>query len=414
MRRILIASIAAVLLPATFSTSGTVAADPQAVVQDQMQRQDPDTPAQDNAPGAERGDVPALHAIHLNADGAVISAPGKSTAARAVGVLSKNRDPASIRMLSEMSDVLEHEPVQILPVLGKGPVHNVASLIYSGSIELAILPADVLAYLEAEGALFPGAKNVVSAVGRLYDEEFHLLARREIGSIEQLAGRRVAIDRAESPSHITAKMVFGALGVRIEPVAIDASRALERLKKRDIAAMVLVERKPARLFYDLNVDDRLHFLPVRMTPKLLTIYEQAEIRPADYPLLIPAGESGRGRPITTLKVGRVLAAFNWAPESDRFPAVQSAVEAIVRSQPTLKSPGHHPAWQESDLAQPVPGWTPYAGLNALAAMPTAPAGAREGFAGGPASVEGNADLRNADQLFREFLLWRERRATQRR
>jgi hypothetical protein len=370
--------------------------------------------SQDNAAGAERGNVSAPDAMQVNADGAVISAPAKRSVASTVGVLSADRDPDSIRMLSEMADALENEPVQVLPVIGKGPIHNVASLIYSSGIDFAVLPADVLAYLEAEGVFLPKAKSVISAVGRLGDEEFHLLAQREIGSIEQLAGRRVAIDRADSPSHITAMMVFGALGVQIEPVALDSSRALERLKKRDIAAMVLVRRKPARLFYDLNVEDRLHFLPVRMTPKMLTIYEQAEIRPADYPLLIPAGETGRGRPIATLRVGRVLAAFNWAPESDRFPVVQSVVEAVLRSQPALKSAGHHPNWRESDLAQPVPGWTRYAGLNALAATPEPPAGAREGSAGVPASVEGSPDLRNADQLFREYLLWRERNAPQRR
>jgi hypothetical protein len=375
----------------------------------------PDTSVPGKAsPGAEHDDLSAPGGMRVNADGAVISAPGKRDLARTVGVLSADRDPDSIRMLGELADALENVPVQVLPVIGKGPIHNVVNMLYSSGIDFAVLPADVLAYLEAEGVLMPGAKNVISAVGRLYDEEFHLLAQRDIGSIEQLAGRRVAIGEADSPSHITAEMVFRALGVQIEPVEIDPVRALERLRKRDISAMVLVQRKPARLFYDLHVEDRLHFLPVSMTPNLLAIYEQAQIRPADYPLLIPAAEAGRGRPIATLKVSRVLAAFNWAPESDRFPVVQSFAEAHLRSQPALKSAGRHPNWRQTDLAQPVPGWTPYAGPNALTAISPRPNGTRKERAGAPAPIEGILDLRNTDQLYREYLRWRERDAPVRR
>lgn len=331
----------------------------------------------ESAAGTARGHVPALEGLQVNADGAVIAAPGKRELARAVGVLSAGDDPNATRMLGEMADALANEPIKILPVIGRGPIPNVVDMIQLDGIDFAVLPADVLTYLEAEGVFLPQAKNVIRAVGRLYDEEFHLLARRKIGAIQKLAGQRVAIDVPGSASFITAQLVFGLLGVQMEPVAIDPGRALEQLRKGDIAAMVLVARKPARLFHDLNVEDQLHFLPVSMTPSLRALYAPAQIRPADYPLLIRGGEAGRGRPIATLSVGRVLAVYNWAPESDRFPAVQAFVEAITRNLPTLKAAGRSPDWREANFAQPVPGWPRYAGLDAPATTPAQPAGAAE-------------------------------------
>jgi len=102
-------------------------------------------------------------------------------------------------------------------------------------------------------------------------------------------------------------VLFQALKINVQPVLFDPASAIQQLRQGEIAAIVHVAKSPARLFFNMNWDDRVHFLAIPFTQEISRIYLPAVLAPADYPMLIRGGEAGRGTPIATVAVPIVLA-----------------------------------------------------------------------------------------------------------
>jgi hypothetical protein len=239
--------------------------------------------------------------------------------------------------------------LRIAPPAGQGPVQNVIDLLNLRRADTAIVPSDVLAYLR-DGRL-PGPDSSIAYIKQLDQEEVHILARQNITSIADLAGKKVNFDLRDSRSFITASVLFRALRINVQPVSLDQSRALQQLRQGEIAATVHVAKSPARLFFDLNWDDGVHFLPVPFTQEVSRAYLPARLAPADYPLLIGGGEAGRGDPIATVAVPIVLAVNTRALETegtrDNSQLIDAASARVITRQGSTSRP---------DLATEVPGW----------------------------------------------------------
>jgi len=180
--------------------------------------------------------------------------------------------------------------LRIAPLAGQGPVQNVIDLLKLRGPDAAIVPSDVLPYLQ-DGRL-ADAGSSIAYIRKLDQEEVHILARQDISSIADLAGKKVNFDLRDSRSFITASVLFRALGINVQPVSLDQPRALQQLRQGEIAATVHVAKSPARQFFDLNWDDGVHFLPVPFTQEVSRTYLPSRLAPADYPLLIGGGEAG--------------------------------------------------------------------------------------------------------------------------
>jgi uncharacterized protein len=333
-----------------------------------------------------------------------LEGPGERGKTAAVGVLSRGSDESSIRMINDLVTVLYGESFRVMPVVGRGPVPNIGDILYMKGIDAAIVPTDVLAYLR-RARLYPEAENSIRYIAKLYDEELHVLARRDIASIADLAGKPVNVDARGSGTNVTASLVFDALQVRIEPTSFEQPVALEMLKRGEIAALVYVTGKPARLFYDLNQQDGLHFLPVPRTPELLRTYVPARLGIEDYPLLIGSGEAGRGQPIETVAVSAVMAIYNWAPGSDRYRAASQFCTAFFRNVAALQIPPRHPKWKEVDLTAEVPGWQRFGPAEAWIAGAPEASGAPTTRERRERSPPERTPSQASDPWFQEFRRW---------
>lgn len=189
-------------------------------------------------------------------------------------------------------------------------------------------------------------------ITKLYDEEVHILARRDIERVEDLAGQPVNVDLGGSGTAMTASLIFGSLGVQVQPVHSPQDLALERLRRGEIAALVYVAGKPARLFSNLRNEEGLHLLSLPLAPPLLQTYLPASIRNADYPNLV-----AEGSPVQTVAVGAVLAVYAWKPNTERYVKVVRFLERFNQKFPELLQPPRHPKWREVNLTAQVPGWT---------------------------------------------------------
>jgi hypothetical protein len=239
--------------------------------------------------------------------------------------------------------------LRIAPLAGQGPVQNVVDLFNFRRADAAIVPSDVLPYLRDGG--IPGVGASIAYIEKLDQEEVHILARQDIASIADLAGKKVNFDLRDSRAFITGSVLFRALKINVQPVSLDQPRALQQLRQGEIAATVYVAKSPARLFFDLNWDDHVHFLPVPYTEEVSRTYLPAHLAPADYPLLIGGGEAGRGVPIATVAVPIVLAVNTRALEAKENRDVSQFTDAT-----SARAVARQGSRSRSDLAMEVPGW----------------------------------------------------------
>jgi uncharacterized protein len=69
-------------------------------------------------------------------------------------------------------------------------------------IDLAILQDDVMNYAKQQN-LFSGIESRMMYIAKLYNEEFHLLARSEIKTLADLANQKVNVDVRGGGTEVT-------------------------------------------------------------------------------------------------------------------------------------------------------------------------------------------------------------------
>ena len=241
----------------------------------------------------------------------------------------------------------------MVPVVGKGSLGNLIDLKLLRGIDMAILQTDVLDYAR-EQKLFTGIEASITYITKLYNEELHLLARPEIKSIADLANRKVNDDLRDSGTAITTNRLFDLLKLTVTLTNDAQEVALEKLRHGEIAALAFVAGKPAPLFRDLNGDDGLHFVAFPFNTAITAAYVPTRLTAADYPRLVP-----QDRPVDTIAVGAVLVAAGLQQAPERYRNVANFVDAFFIGLHSLLEPGHHPKWQEVNLAAELAGWRRY-------------------------------------------------------
>src|SRR3954452_15961698 len=223
-----------------------------------------------------------------------------------VGIISGGPDGTYIRIAADLAAVLDDgDALRVLAILGKGSLQNISDILVLRGVDIGIVQSDVLAYARRE-KLLPGVDSLIQYIAKLYDEEVHVLARKEIGRIEDLAGKPVNVDVRGSGTAMTASLLFDALGIPVDVRHDPQDSAMERLRRGEIAALVYVAGKPARLFGGIAAESGLKLLPVPAPPALLETYLPAKFLPADSSRLV--SECGT---VETITVRAVMAVYAW-------------------------------------------------------------------------------------------------------
>jgi TRAP-type uncharacterized transport system substrate-binding protein len=110
----------------------------------------------------------------------------------------------SVRIAQDLAKLINDGATRrILPVIGIGSMQNITDLKLLHGIDVAILQTDVVDYAKQQN-LFPGIESWLTYFARLYNEEFHLLARPEIKSVADLADHKVSVDVHGAGTAVTA------------------------------------------------------------------------------------------------------------------------------------------------------------------------------------------------------------------
>lgn len=290
------------------------------------------------APGALAAPAPVPQTQAANNKGVVELETGSSAG-------------GSVRIAEDLANLVDDGATRrVLPVVGKGALQNLIDLRLLHGIDIAIIQADVLDYAKRE-KLYPGLDSSISYITKLYNEEFHLLARADIKSVADLANQTVNVDLRTGGTAVTASRLFGLLKIPVTMTNDNEEVALEKLRQGKIAALAFVAGKPAPLFRNMPDHGGLHFLAIPLKPEITAVYVPTRLTAKDYPGLVPADH-----PVDTVAVGTVLAAANLAPRSERYRNVANFVDTFFTQFQTLLEPGHHPKWSEVNLAADLPGW----------------------------------------------------------
>ena len=309
-----------------------------------------------------------------------------------------------VQIGADLASVLDDgNKLRVLPIVGRGSVQSVADILFLQGVDIGIVRADTLDYLERKG-FAKDIKKQFTYVTKLYNEEMQIIAPKSVNSLRDLEGKTVSIDLPNGSTFVTVLTVADRIGIKANWVYIEQRIAMEKLKKGEVDAVIVVGGKPYKSVSTFSNDGRFHLVKVDYDKPLQGDYLPATLTSKDYPNLIAEGET-----VDTIAVPALLAAYNWAPNTDRYRKLTNFVDAFFTKFPQLQNPPFHPKWKEVSLSAPLPGWQrlPFAqqwldshGLEPVARSNRFDTFLRQSSANGRLPAE-----TNKEELFRQFKAW---------
>jgi TRAP-type uncharacterized transport system substrate-binding protein len=328
-----------------------------------------------------------------------------------VGMVGGLISGTQMRFADEMSAVLDDgDNLRVLPIVSHGAASNLEDLLYLRGVDIAITQSDVFEYFRTQRKI-PDLNRRIHYIIRLPISELHILARDEVKSLEDLRGKKVNFGPAGTGASLTGTIVFQRLGINVEQVLIDQPSALQKLRSGEVDAIARVVSKPIDFFSKIPPNSGLHLVPIPYSKLFEDYYALGEFTGQDYPNLVGAGER-----VDTIAVPSVLAVYNWQKGSDRYRKVEHFIEALFTKWDKFQKPPFHPGWREINLAATVPGWTRFSVaeemLQRVSGKPKDDqqqlSGDFQSYLNSRVDVPGSRDPAQRDELYRDFLRWRER------
>jgi TRAP-type uncharacterized transport system substrate-binding protein len=362
-----------------------------------------------------RYDKPVFHNGHLvlwhgawrngghSSGASTASAPAKPAD---LIIVADSADASSTRMASEFAAAMRVKGVSVKAVSGKTSAAALDKAVSGDTADLAVVPLDAL--LDSSAAQPPNAANDwrqrAPYIARLSSEPIEVIAPRAVTDVQQLAGRKVNVDAADSATAASAAIVFGRLAI-VPTLANDRlPDALAHLARGEIDAVFVVGGKDSKALADFGKDGRFHFVSIPYSAALQGPYCPMRLVSRDQPNLIGADEK-----VDTLGVATALVAIDAAPDAPRADRVAPAATLLFEQFDKLFGSSQNSSWKEVNLAARIVGlprlaatqtWleqnkgTADAGLDSFRDMAQTAATSTEGPNGA-----------DADRLYQSLMQW---------
>src|ERR1700677_5138475 len=145
---------------------------------------------------------------------------------------------------ADLASVLDDgNKLRVLPIVGRGSVQSVADILFLQGVDLGIVRADTLDYLERKG-FAKDIKKQFTYVTKLYNEEVHVIGPKSVHSLRDLEGKTASVDLPNGSTFVTVLTVADRLGMKANWVYIEQRIAMEKLKKGEVDAGIVVGGKP--------------------------------------------------------------------------------------------------------------------------------------------------------------------------
>ena len=261
--------------------------------------------------------------------------------------------------LQNVLDDPKGNTLRVVPVVGRGGAQNLVDLLFLRGVDLAITQQEHLLYLKQQDPRVYGSiEQRVHYITKLYNSEFHLVAKKDIKSLRDLEGKRVSLNRALSATDVAGRTIFKLLNINPIIENIDVETSVKMVRSGELAAASSFAGAPVAGYAQIQ-DADLHFVPVDETTigkrdylRLLEQFLPSSLGGGDYPRLI-----GQGQSVPTLASGAMLVAYAWPEGTERAEKIKNFVTAFFENVDKLRQPPRHPKWREVALTAKVQGWT---------------------------------------------------------
>src|SRR5258707_15402256 len=156
----------------------------------------------------------------------------KALNANTVTLISGTIGGTYVQFGADLASVLDDgNKLRVLPIVGRGSVQSVADVLFLQGVDLGIVRADTLDYLEKKG-FAKDIKKQFTYVTKLYNEEMYVIASKSIRSVKELEGKKVSVDLPNGGTFVTAANGFQRLRNKTQFPFIQPPNAMEEIKNR--------------------------------------------------------------------------------------------------------------------------------------------------------------------------------------
>ena len=140
-------------------------------------------------------------------------------------------------------------------------------MLASGDADIAIVQNDVMSYAYTGTDLFDGTAPITSfsAVASCYPEYVQILAKKDITSIEQLAGKKVSVGDAGSGTEFNARQILAAYNLSFDDIKVSNQSfadSADSLKNGTIDAAFVVAGYPTTAVTELATNFDFNLLAI--------------------------------------------------------------------------------------------------------------------------------------------------------
>jgi uncharacterized protein len=270
-----------------------------------------------------------------------------------VSIISGNPNGGYLTIAHDIAAVVDDgDDVRVLPIVGKGAVGNMRDVLFLKGVDMGLVNTVTLNHYKRNQALGRYVSQQVVYITRLFEDEFHLLVRPEINELKDLEGKEVNFSDAGSGAQLSAQLMFAGFGVKPKEANMGQADAIEKMKRGEMFGTICTCLKPLRPYQTVAKELGFKLLPIPLEGPMLEDYVPATFTSADYPNLIPPGQT-----VETVAVPTALVAYNWPHNHDRYRRIAKFVDAFFTKFESFHKPPRHVRWKAVNLAAELKGWT---------------------------------------------------------
>ena len=292
--------------------------------------------------------------------------------ANVVTMVASSASSTYTRFAEDIQNVLDdtgRDGLRVLPVLGRGGGQNFNDILFVKGVDIGTTDAEYMRYYQKQDPkLYGNINQRVQYIAKLFNAEFHVLAPRSVGSIQDFARpegqfleagqhqRTGGGSRVRHPGHSgRADPSRQQAGDREAQVGRDR---LHGPHERGTARRLRQHNGSRRIPPLLSLDEAA--APRDRFAKLMETYAPSQLTHEQYPQLIPPGQTVR-----TVAGSTVLAVYGWPEGSERYMTLTKFVNRFFDNIAKFHGPGasskmaRHQSWCQrsgSDRFKPAQQW----------------------------------------------------------
>jgi TRAP-type uncharacterized transport system substrate-binding protein len=117
-----------------------------------------------------------------------------------------------------------------LPLFGVGGLQNVNDVLFLKNVDMGVVEEDNLRMMkQRDPRLYANIEQQVQYITRLYNSEFHVLARNDIKTVRGLRGKKVNFNLKDGQTEVTAEAIFNKLNVSVVRSNYDNDLAIRKV-----------------------------------------------------------------------------------------------------------------------------------------------------------------------------------------